>query len=481
MEDTETDRNRMVCVEDADDGYWGAAGVVCDGSFCCRNIYYGYYEGQLESSAFRGEIPQGKWTVEIKVEAVDFRPNDIYGSGGFGPNAFEEANQTYAGIVEKFELTIEDAKYTAGAAPCPIDSEPMLQLTAGQDLQHAIELAKEYNIPKIKLGAGVYRGSFDTLGRAITIEGSIDGNGYPTSILSTGSATNAILTCQNRETRYTIFKNLLIKDGINGGMYNGFYSDPTLENCVFKNNTLIGDWDGDKEGGGMYNYGGDPTLTGCTFENNTADDGGGMYNAGGSPTLTNCIFENNNADYGGGMYNSEYSGVNDPTMTNCTFVNNTATYAGGGMCNFFEAKTTLTDCTFMDNDANNGGGIFNYYGSTATLTNCVFENNAANYGGGIYNATSVAWISNSSFCGNVPIHIYGDWVDLDGNTFDVDCDDDPPLCMADVNSDYNVDVLDLLYVIAVWETDNPAGDINEDGWVDVGDLLEVISVWGACP
>ena len=41
--------------------------------------------------------------------------------------------------------------------------------------------------------------------------------------------------------------------------------------------------------------------------------------------------------------------------------------------------------------------------------------------------------------------------------------------------------LDLLYVIAVWETDNPAGDINEDGWVDVNDLLEVISGWGACP
>ena len=102
-------------------------------------------------------------------------------------------------------------------------------------------------------------------------------------------------------------------------------------------------------------------------------------------------------------------------------------------------------------------------------------------GGGVYNAASVAWISNSSFCLNEPDHIYGAWMDLDGNTFDVDCDDDPPFCMADVNEDYNVDVLDLLYVIAVWGTDNPAGDINEDGWVNVGDLLEVISVWGACP
>ena len=43
----------------------------------------------------------------------------------------------------------------------------------------------------------------------------------------------------------------------------------------------------------------------------------------------------------------------------------------------------------------------------------------------------------------------------------------PGLCVGDVNADYDVDVLDLLYVIAVWNTDNPAGDINEDGWVDV--------------
>ena len=38
----------------------------------------------------------------------------------------------------------------------------------------------------------------------------------------------------------------------------------------------------------------------------------------------------------------------------------------------------------------------------------------------------------------------------------------------------------MLYVLAVWNTDNPAGDINNDGTVNIEDLLEVISGWGAC-
>ena len=61
------------------------------------------------------------------------------------------------------------------------------------------------------------------------------------------------------------------------------------------------------------------------------------------------------------------------------------------------------------------------------------------------------------------------------------CESCASSCSGDTNADYAVDILDLLYVIAVWGTDNPAGDINEDGIVDVSDLLEVIGNWGPCP
>ena len=99
----------------------------------------------------------------------------------------------------------------------------------------------------------------------------------------------------------------------------------------------------------------------------------------------------------------------------------------------------------------------------------------------MYNTASAVLNQDCNFCSNTPTNIDGSWADLGGNNFDVDCDGDPLFCNADCNQDYNVDVLDLLYLIAVWDTDNPAGDINEDGWVDVADLLLLIGAWGACP
>ena len=54
------------------------------------------------------------------------------------------------------------------------------------------------------------------------------------------------------------------------------------------------------------------------------------------------------------------------------------------------------------------------------------------------------------------------------------------LCLSDCNQDNSVDVLDLLYLLGVWGTDDPAGDINSDGSVNVNDLLILISDWGAC-
>ena len=54
------------------------------------------------------------------------------------------------------------------------------------------------------------------------------------------------------------------------------------------------------------------------------------------------------------------------------------------------------------------------------------------------------------------------------------------LCISDCNQDYTVNVLDLLYLLGVWGTDDPAGDINSDGSINVDDLLILISDWGDC-
>ena len=121
-------------------------------------------------------------------------------------------------------------------------------------------------------------------------------------------------------------------------------------------------------------------------------------------------------------------------------------------------------------------------GSVSSLTACTVSNNIGKIsGGGIYSVLSYAALEDNVFCSNEPTDLVGAWKDLGGNIFDDDCDSDPGFCGGDTNQDYNVDVLDMLYILAVWGTSNPAGDINVDGMVDISDLLEVIRNWGPCP
>jgi Concanavalin A-like lectin/glucanases superfamily/Right handed beta helix region len=182
-----------------------------------------------------------------------------------------------------------------------------------------------------------------------------------------------------------------------GGMYNEF-SNPTLTNCTFTDNTATyygaGMFNDDSgpivtnctfvgntadSGGGMQNWDSTPTLTDCTFIANTATyAAGGMCNWGGSPMITNCTFTNNTADYlGGGMYN----GGSSPTITNCAFTGNTAMLTaglgcfGGGMYNDYSGPI-VTNSTFVDNTADSGGGIYNYNSSSPTVTNCILWENS---------------------------------------------------------------------------------------------------------
>ena len=54
-------------------------------------------------------------------------------------------------------------------------------------------------------------------------------------------------------------------------------------------------------------------------------------------------------------------------------------------------------------------------------------------------------------------------------------------CLEDVNGDGNVDVEDLLELIAVWgPCESCAADFDANGMVDIGDLLLLIGAWGSC-
>jgi len=70
------------------------------------------------------------------------------------------------------------------------------------------------------------------------------------------------------------------------------------------------------------------------------------------------------------------------------------------------------------------------------------------------------------------------------NSFTVDpdgvCDALPQiLCAADLTSDSQVDVIDLLYLLEHWN-DGSCEDITRDLRVDINDMLLVLDSWGSC-
>ena len=77
---------------------------------------------------------------------------------------------------------------------------------------------------------------------------------------------------------------------VGGAIYCGWYSSPTIINCIISGNTS-----GDV-GGGIAGFLSNPTMTNCTFTGNSATDrGGGFW---GSGIVKNCVFWGNSDRWG---------------------------------------------------------------------------------------------------------------------------------------------------------------------------------------
>ncbi|AXE21995.1 hypothetical protein DR864_29460 (plasmid) [Runella rosea] len=131
-------------------------------------------------------------------------------------------------------------------------------------------------------------------------------------------------------------------------------------------------------------------VTGGNANTSGFSSGGGMYNNGiggnCNPTVVNCVFKNNFARSGGAVANEGDQGSSQPTFTNCLFFENQATYNssfshGGAMWTSGNANVTITNCTFANNSAlGDGGALFqasNLGSPTITLRNCIFWGNQA--------------------------------------------------------------------------------------------------------
>lgn len=334
-------------------------------------------------------------------------------------------------------------------------------------IQDAIDYAQDGEI--IEVWPGTYRADpwdstsvpvVDMMGKAITLQSR---DGAEVTIIHGDDERRGIL-CNSNENPSTIIQGFTIRDcssSLNGsGIYCG-YTSPTIRDCSFI------ECISSNYGGGAYLVNSNATIESCSFYANIASSGGGLFmDYNSAPVLTNCRFEGNSSYEGGGVYCRD----SDPYYEGCTFTGNGSQY-GSGLYN------ESSDPIFMECDIsyNAGEGMWNAANTFVDIFDCVISGHPAC---AINNDQSSAWISDTTFCEN-DFDICGAWVNLGGNSSTETC---LPLftCSGDTNLDYNVDVLDILYILATWGTSNPAGDIDGNGLVDVNDVLTVVGNWGPC-
>ena len=202
----------------------------------------------------------------------------------------------------------------------------------------------------------------------------------------------------------------------NDGALNDYFSNPTIENCIFKNNYAIS-FGAALTNHGSFNGTANPTIINCQFINNISNShGGAIYNDGGfggesNPSLTNCTFTNNVSETGSGgaIFNqSSEGGATHLSVTDCNFTGNYALVKGGAINTFAKTGSSLsthTNCLFENNSSEAGGAIANdgsFNGvCNPTYTNCQFKSNTAfnNDGGAVFNFGALAGNCSPDFTG----------------------------------------------------------------------------------
>jgi predicted outer membrane repeat protein len=284
-----------------------------------------------------------------------------------------------------FVYVDDDAPADPGAGD-PAISDPSEDGSADHPfdaIQEGIDAAAAGEVVFILRGtySGEGNRDLDFKGKSITVRGE-DPN-YPGLVTircdGTANEPHRGFNFHNYETSMSVLDGLTITGGyyeLGGGVYFGNCARPTVTNCIFTENSAL-------LGGGAYNTTG-TVLNNCEFVANSAQAGGGMYNSiddpGCDPVLNNCVFQDNTASYNGGaIYNS---GPTSLELTGCEFIRNSVSDGGGGaLYNAESASPALTNCIFIENSAATfGGGIRCSNGGTTTLTNCTFGANSADDG-----------------------------------------------------------------------------------------------------
>jgi len=200
---------------------------------------------------------------------------------------------------------------------------------------------------------------------------------------------------QDAGDRWASFE--LVNDVILKGGYAGFGEpDPNVRNVELYETILSGDLeDNDIDVSAPYDLTDEPTRIDNSYNILTSLDsdiildgfiisggngihiGGGLLVTNGRSTIINCTFIQNSAQSGGAIYNENANLI----LSKCRFIENYAG-SGGGILNFGDA--TLERCVFHGNlgsalyHVSNSGGL---YGGKLELNDCLFSCNVAFFGG----------------------------------------------------------------------------------------------------
>ncbi|WP_461462739.1 pectate lyase-like adhesive domain-containing protein [Methanobrevibacter sp.] len=143
------------------------------------------------------------------------------------------------------------------------------------------------------------------------------------------------------------------------------------------------------------------TLKNINIINGFSMGNGGALYLGANATITNSTFVNNNANSsddaiasGGAIYIEG----NITDISDCTFINNSANQ-GGAIDMYSHLTVNIKDSQFLENKAGNGGALSIY--ATVKIENSIFKNNyAGRLGGAFFKLGSKLTIKKSEFTNN---------------------------------------------------------------------------------
>ena len=152
---------------------------------------------------------------------------------------------------------------------------------------------------------------------------------------------------------------------------------------------------------------------------------------------------------------------------------------GGAICNYY-GDVSVESSVLRNNAAfTPGGAIFSTYGPLRIVDTVIEGNVGYVEGGAIFINGGSASIEQSTICNNSSDQIFGDYVDLGGNTISDECES--PACPTDLDRNGVTDGQDLGLLFVAWGScPDCQPDLNGDGVVNGQDLGILFVGWGPC-